>query len=119
MRASSRSQAITTTRNEIDKSAVAQILQLLTYFWFDVLVAGIEIAEMPFERVNLVEREVALAKRLDALHDVEQPAARLRRFTPEEKRPLPIRKDEFLGADQTVLDDVNLAGLRNAVEQDF
>lgn len=44
---------------------------------------------------------------------------RFRRFVPEEKRLLPIRKDEFLGADETVLDNVNLAGLWNAVEQDF
>jgi hypothetical protein len=28
---------------------------------FDVLVAGIEVTEMPFERVDLVEREVPLA----------------------------------------------------------
>jgi hypothetical protein len=41
------SQTITTTRYEIDKSAVAQILKLLTYLGFDVLIAGIEIAEMP------------------------------------------------------------------------
>jgi hypothetical protein len=53
------SQAITTTRYELDKSAIAQKLKLLTYLGLDVLVAGIEIAEMPFERVDFVKREVA------------------------------------------------------------
>src|SRR5450756_1132893 len=40
------SQAIMTTRHEIDKSTIAQILKLLTNLRLDVLVAGIEIAEM-------------------------------------------------------------------------
>jgi len=73
-----RSQAIITTRHEIDKSAVAQILKLLTYLGLDVLVAGIEIAKMPLECVDLVKREVALPQRLHAFHYVEQPAARFR-----------------------------------------
>src|ERR1700722_11927434 len=103
------SQAIITTRHEFDKSAVAQILQLLAYLRFDVLVARIEFAEMPLEGVDLVQREVALAERLHAFHDVEQPAARLRRFISEEKCLLPVRKDELLGANEAVPDDVNLA----------
>ncbi len=60
------SQAIITTRHEINKSAVAQILKLLTYLGFDILVAGIEIAQMPLEGVDHVEREVALTERLHA-----------------------------------------------------
>src|ERR1700726_4566086 len=88
-----RSQAIVTTRHEIDKSAVAQILKLLAYLGFDVLVAGIEIAKMPLERVDLVKREVALPQRLDAFHDVEQPAARFRGFASQEKCLLPFRKN--------------------------
>ena len=64
MRASSRSQAIITTRDEIDKSPVAQILKLLTYLGFDILITGIELAEMPLERVDFVEREIAFAERL-------------------------------------------------------
>jgi hypothetical protein len=39
------SQAIITTRYEFDESAVAQILKLLPYLWFDVLIAGIEAAK--------------------------------------------------------------------------
>jgi hypothetical protein len=66
-----RSQAIITTRHEIDKSTIPQILQLLTYLGFDVLVAGIEIAEMPLEGVDLFKREVAFAEGLHALHDIE------------------------------------------------
>jgi hypothetical protein len=54
------SQAVVTTRNELDKSAVTQILKLLAYLGFDVLVAGIEIAEMPFESVDILQREVTL-----------------------------------------------------------
>src|SRR6202035_5396147 len=74
---------------------------------------------MPFEGVDLVEAEVALAERLHAFHDVEQPATRLRRFIPEEQRLLPIRKHEFLGANEAVPDDVNVSRLRDTVEQDF
>ncbi len=61
---------------------------------------------MPLEGVDFVKREVAFAKRLYAFHDIEQPAARLRRFIPEEKRLLPFRKDELLGANETILHDV-------------
>src|SRR5258708_40230620 len=92
-----------------DKSAVAQILELLTNLGLYVLVAGVEIAEMPLERVDLIKREVALAERLHAFHDVEQPAARLRRFVPEKERLLPFCEDQFLGANETVLHDMNLA----------
>jgi hypothetical protein len=48
------SQAIITTRHEINKSAVAQILKLLTYLGLDVLVAGIEFTEMPFEEAQQI-----------------------------------------------------------------
>jgi hypothetical protein len=41
-------------------------LKLLTYFWADVLVAGIELAEMTLENVDLVEGKIALAYRLYA-----------------------------------------------------
>jgi hypothetical protein len=47
---------------------------------------------MPLERVDFLKREVPLAERLDAFHDVEQPAARFRRFISEEKCPLPFRE---------------------------
>ena len=57
-----RSQTIIAARHEINKPAVAQILKLLPYLRLDVLVAGIEIAEMPLESVDLVEREIAFAK---------------------------------------------------------
>ena len=67
-------QAIITTRYEIDKSAIPQKLKLLAYLGFDVLVAGIEIAEMPFECVDFLKREFPLAERFHALHDIEQAA---------------------------------------------
>src|SRR5258708_6698780 len=92
------SQTIISPRNEINKSAVTQILKLLTNLRFDVLVAGIEAAKMTFEGVDLIEGEVPFPKRLHALHDIEQPAARFGRFISEEKRLLPFRKHEFLGA---------------------
>ncbi len=107
-----RSQTIIAARHEINKSAIAQILKLLTYLGFDVLVAGIEFAEMPFESVDLVERKLALAERFHALHDVEQPAARLRRFASEKKRSPPFRENQFLCADETVLHDMNFTGFR-------
>src|SRR5580704_4359393 len=113
------SQAIITTRHEIDKSAVTQKLKLLANLGFDVLVAGVEIAEMAFERVDLVKGELAFSERLDAIHDVEQPSARVRRFIPEEKRPLPFRENRLLRANDTTSNDVNFARVRNAVEQNF
>src|SRR5437773_1408476 len=119
MRVSSRSQTIISPRNEINKSAIAQILKLLAYLGPDVLVAWIKFAQMPLESVDLVKREIAFAQRLHTFHDVEQPAARLRRFTSEKKRSLPFRKHEFLGADEAVLHDMNLAGFRDPAEQDI
>ena len=114
-----RSQTIITTRHEIDKSAIAQILKLLPYLGSDVLVAGIEIAKVPLESIDLVKCEVAFAKRLHTIHDVEQPAARFRRFTSEEKCLLPFGKHELLRANEAVLHDMNLAGFRDAAEQYF
>src|ERR1700730_11437923 len=102
------SQAIITTLDEINKSAITQILKLLTYLGFDVLVAGIELAEVPLESINLVKREVPLAQRLHAFHDVEQPAPSLRRFISEEKRFLPLGKDCFLWPHEAALHDMNL-----------
>jgi len=58
------SQAIITARYEFDESPVAQKLKLLAYLRLDVLVAGIEVAEMPFEGVDLVQGELALAEGL-------------------------------------------------------
>jgi hypothetical protein len=87
-----RSQTIISSRDEINISAVTQILKLLTYFGFDILVTRVKVAEMPFKGVDLVQREVSFAERLDAFHDIEQPAARLGRFIPEEKCPLPFRE---------------------------
>src|SRR5713226_3684819 len=100
-----RSQTVISTRDKINKSAVAQILKLLTYLGFDVLVAGIEITEMPLKSVDLVQREVAFPERLHTMHDVEQPAARFQRFTSEKKRSLPFRKHKLLGANEAVLHD--------------
>src|ERR1700754_1325110 len=119
MRTVSGSQTITSARDEIYKPAVAEILQLLAYLRPDVLVAGIEAAEMPLESVDLVERELALAKGLHAFHDVEQPAPRFQRFIPEEKRFLPFRENQLLCTNDAVLHDVNLARLRYLAEQDF
>jgi hypothetical protein len=56
------SQTIASTRNKVDESAIAQILKLLANFWFDVLVVGIEIAEMPLEGIHLIKRELGLAE---------------------------------------------------------
>src|SRR6185295_12652786 len=102
MRTASGSQTITSARDEIQKPAVAEILKLLAYLRPYVLVAGIELAEMPLEGVDLIERELALAERLHAFHDVEQPAPRFQRFIPEEKRSLPFRENQFLRANDAV-----------------
>jgi hypothetical protein len=60
------SQTIIAARNEVDKSAIAQILKLLLNLGFDVLVARIEIAQMPLEGIHFVKREVAFAE--DSTH---------------------------------------------------
>src|ERR1700761_2431124 len=114
-----RSQTIITSRDEINKSTIAQILELLTYLGFDVLIAGVEIAEMLLERINLFKREVALPKGLNAFHDIEQPAPRFRRFISEEKCFLPFRKDNFLRANDPVLYNMNFTGIRNAADHNI
>src|SRR5262249_49646019 len=69
-------EAIVAARNKLNISAIAQILKLLPNFWSNVLVARIEVAKVALEGVDLIEREIALAERLDAFHHVEKPAAR-------------------------------------------
>src|SRR3979409_2489091 len=84
--------AILAARNEFNVSAITQILKLLTNLGADVLVARVKIDEMTFESIDFVERESALAERLDALHHIEQPAARFQRLVPEEEGFLPFFK---------------------------
>jgi hypothetical protein len=62
---------IIAARHEINKSAISQILKLLTYLGSNVLVAGVEIAEMALEGIDLVQGKIALTQRLHALHDVQ------------------------------------------------
>jgi hypothetical protein len=113
-----RSQSIISAGNELDKSAIAQILELLTYLRPDILVAGIEFAKMPLECIDVVEREITFIQRFHAFHDVEQPAARLKGFAPEKECLLPFLKDGFLRTNDAVLDDMYLADLRHFAEQD-
>ena len=56
------SQSIVSARNEIDKSAIAQILKLLAYLGFDVLITGIEITQLPLESIDFIQCEVAFSK---------------------------------------------------------
>ena len=65
------SQAIVTTRHEFDESTISQILKLLTYLGFDVLVSGIEIAKVLLKSINFFKSEFALAQRIHAFHDIE------------------------------------------------
>jgi hypothetical protein len=112
------SQTIISAGNELDKSTIAQILKLLTNLWLDVLVTGIEFAEVPLEGIDFVETEITLAKRLHAFHDVEQPATRFKGRASEKERLLPFLKDGFLRTNDTVLNDMYLADLRHFAEQD-
>src|SRR4051812_26502318 len=74
---------------------------------------------MPLEGIDLFDGEFAFAERLNALHYVEQPTTRFRRRIPEEKRFLPFRKDQLFLANQTLLHDMNLAGLRTRLSRMF
>src|SRR5690242_14011377 len=96
-------------RDELNITPITQILKLLANLRPDVLVAGIEIAEMPLEPIDFFQREITLAERLDALHHVKEPAARLQRFASQEERLLPFLKNQILGPNDATLDDVNLA----------
>jgi hypothetical protein len=53
-------------------------LELLTYLGLDVLVARIEVTEMPLEGVDLLKREIPLTERINAF--VRGRFARRRRF---------------------------------------
>src|SRR3974390_254529 len=72
---------------------------------------------MPLERVDLVEREVALAQRFNAFHDIEQPAPRFQRLVPEEQRFLPIAKHRIFRANNAILDNVNLSRIRYLAQE--
>src|SRR5882672_12510262 len=95
------------------------MLKLLAYLRPDVLVARVEIAKMQFESVDLIECEVSLAKRLHAFHDVQQPAPRFWRFASKEERLLPIGEDEFLGANNAILNDMNFPGVWHTAEENI
>ena len=113
------SQTIITTRHEFQKSLVTQVLELLANLWPHILVTRVKFAEVPLESVNFIEREFAPAQRLHAFHDVEQPAACFKRFVSQEQRFLPFLKDSLLGTNDAVLNNVNLAGLRDIADQDI
>ena len=74
---------------------------------------------MPLEGIHFVKREVAFAERLHAFHDVEQPAACLRRLLSQKKCLLPFGEDQFFRTDDSALNDMNFARLGNAIKQDF
>ena len=74
---------------------------------------------MPVEGINLVKGKLALAQRLDAFHDVQQPAARLKRFASEKECFLPYFENGVLRTDDAVLDDMYLADLWHLAEQDI
>src|SRR5882672_2546473 len=117
MRGLLRSQTIISAREEVEKSAISQILKLLTYLRFDVLVARIQVAQVSLETIDLFKRELALAECLHAFHDIKQPATVFRRFISEKKRLLPFSKNVLFLANETVLHNMNLAGLRDPVEE--
>jgi hypothetical protein len=82
------------------------------------LVTGIEVAELPLEPVDFFESKFAFPEGFDAFHDVEQPATGFERFIPKKERLLPFLKNNFLRANDAVLDDVNFAGFRHLPDQD-
>jgi hypothetical protein len=73
-------EAISTARDEFNVISIAQELKLLANLRPDILIAGIETAEMLFESVHFIEGELEFAENLNALHDLQEPAARFRRF---------------------------------------
>src|SRR5579872_206852 len=113
------SQPIITTRYEFDESTVTQILKLLTYLGFDVLVSGIEIAKVSLKTINFFKCEFPLTQRLHTFHYVKQPTARFQRLASKEERLLPFLENGFLRTDDPTLDDMNLAGFRHAIQPDF
>src|SRR5689334_9741893 len=74
---------------------------------------------MSFEGVDFIQREFALAERLDAFQDIDQPATRLKRFVSEKKRLLPFLKHSLFRTNDSVVNDMNLAGLRHLAEQNI
>ena len=83
------------------------------------MIARIEIAKMPLEGIDLVEREIALAQRLYAFHDVKKPAARLQRFVPEKQGLLPLLKDFIFRPNDPAFDNMDFAGLGYTIQPDF
>ena len=111
------SQAIISARDEFDKSAVPQVLQLLAYLRFDVLVAGIEIAEMPVESVDLSRVNSRLPS--DSTHFITSSSQ------PRVSGDSFLRNSVFCHSSRTAsfgrttpsLHDVNLARLRDAADR--
>ena len=77
-------------RGEVEISVIAEDLKLLTNFLFYVPVVRVELTQLWFKSVNIVQIEFAFANRLDAVHDFDEPASRFSAFIPKEKRSLPL-----------------------------
>jgi hypothetical protein len=73
-----------------------------------------EPAQALFERINLVEAELARSDVVDALEHVEEPSARRRRFFSQEDRLPLLAEDVSPFGDDPVANDVYFSGFRNA-----
>src|SRR5581483_11006945 len=108
-----------TAANQSEIAPVSEILKLLADFWSGVLIARVEATQMLVEGVNIIDFEFSLADGFDALHDFDQPAARLQGLRTQEQRPLPLGQHRIFWLRNAVLQNVDFSGIGNLVEQDF
>src|SRR5437016_1360847 len=71
----STSETIASTRNEIQVTAISQVLELLANLRLNILIAGIKTAQVSLECVNIINVEFMFADRFDAFHHFNQPAS--------------------------------------------
>jgi len=78
-------------RDKVEIPAVSKELKLLADFIFYVFVVWKNATETFFKCINFIQVEFRLADRINAFHDFDEPASRIRPFIPKEKCSLPFR----------------------------
>jgi hypothetical protein len=72
--------AIVSARDEVEITPISQELQLLPNFWLHIVVSRIQIAQLFFKSVYVLDLKFGLSDRFNAFHDFDQPSSSGLRF---------------------------------------
>src|SRR5437879_1030845 len=105
------------TRNEIEITLVPQHLKLLSNLWPDIVVVGIEPAQLVLKCIDVIDLKFLFPDRLDALHNLDEPASCFDIFVSKKESPFPLIENGGLGLKHAVFDEEYLSGLWHFLEK--